>query len=323
MTSSHHGRAWNLSVGQRPVFSGVVADKAMSAMGGAEAGVRNTSSSEPWWPSALGGLGWGLVNGFSSAGRRLPPYRHVCTLGRRPRAWEEVITGGVDMRNYPDRNGQKLIGFGQTSYGRLNALGVTSRPVVVRDRHRVTDRTRSGCTVSRSDQTPRPGRRSGLQRPRTAVRDLSWSGLTGRIRRLAQSGVLPVDHERRPEHEQHQSSSPALYRQATSRRRLRVHLRASSACSSRPLQDGFVIIGIQPFCSRWLWGAISTHRRGRHRPAAARSRLRWRRAEAERLMNHLIHQQTDDASTALPTPGRTQRPPRPSDQPLSRLEPAA
>src|SRR6202040_2094978 len=86
-----------LSVGSVLVFSGVVADKAMAAMGG-----------QGWGAAIVGGLvaigcglAWGLLNGFFIARAKVPPL--IVTLGSLGMALglAEVITGGVDLRDVP------------------------------------------------------------------------------------------------------------------------------------------------------------------------------------------------------------------------------
>jgi len=88
----------DLSVGSVLIFSGVVADKAMAALGGGQG----------WGTAILGalvaigcGLAWGLINGFLVARAKVPPL--IVTLGTLGMALglAEVITGGVDLRNVP------------------------------------------------------------------------------------------------------------------------------------------------------------------------------------------------------------------------------
>jgi ribose transport system permease protein len=87
----------DLSVGAVLVFSGVVSAKAMSAVGG-----------DTWGTLAVGlvvalasGLGWGAVNGFLVAKARIPPL--IVTLGTLGMALGAalLITGGVDEREVP------------------------------------------------------------------------------------------------------------------------------------------------------------------------------------------------------------------------------
>jgi ribose transport system permease protein len=87
----------DLSVGAVLVFSGVVAAKAMNALGGES------------WGVLLAGLGvalaagcaWGVLNGFLVAKAKIPAF--IVTLGTLGMALGSalLITGGVDERNVP------------------------------------------------------------------------------------------------------------------------------------------------------------------------------------------------------------------------------
>jgi ribose transport system permease protein len=87
----------DLSVGAVLVFSGVVSARAMNAVGG-----------DNWGVIILGlvvamaaGAGWGLVNGFLVAKAKIPPF--IVTLGTLGISLGAalVITGGVDEREVP------------------------------------------------------------------------------------------------------------------------------------------------------------------------------------------------------------------------------
>jgi ribose transport system permease protein len=87
----------DLSVGSVLVFSGVVAAKAMNAVGGDGWGVILVGLAV-----ALGcGLGWGLINGILITKARVPPL--IVTLGTLGMAlgFALIITGGVDVRDVP------------------------------------------------------------------------------------------------------------------------------------------------------------------------------------------------------------------------------
>jgi ribose transport system permease protein len=87
----------DLSVGAVLVFSGVVAAKAMEAVGGDNWGVILIGLGV-----ALGcGLGWGLLNGILITKARVPPL--IVTLGTLGMAlgFALIITGGVDVREVP------------------------------------------------------------------------------------------------------------------------------------------------------------------------------------------------------------------------------
>src|SRR6204780_751436 len=115
----------DLSIGSILVFSGVVADKAMAAMG-----------TQGWGAALVGllvavgcGLAWGLLNGFFVAKAKVPPL--IVTLGTLGAALglAEVITGGVDLRDIPTVM-VNSVGFGNI-VGQVPWLAVIAAIVVV------------------------------------------------------------------------------------------------------------------------------------------------------------------------------------------------
>jgi ribose transport system permease protein len=113
----------DLSVGSVLVFSGVVSAKAMNGAGGNNVGVILLGLLV-----ALGaGAGWGFINGFLIAKAKLPPF--IVTLGTLGMALgaAELITHGVDVRQVPFKLTDTL-GFGrlfhQIPYLVLIAVGV-------------------------------------------------------------------------------------------------------------------------------------------------------------------------------------------------------
>ena len=183
----------DLSVGSVLVFSGVVADKAMAAVGGGQG----------WGSALLGalvaigcGLAWGLLNGFLVARAKVPPL--IVTLGTLGMALglAEVITGGVDLRNVPtvmvNSRGlrQHLLAGphpGRHRRGRHHDRDRDPAPDQVRVVHLRARIKPRGGPAFRPERQPSPDQ--GLRPVRPA----------GRLRRLAQPGVLPVDHDRRPD----------------------------------------------------------------------------------------------------------------------------
>jgi len=87
----------DLSVGAVLVFSGVVSAKAMNAAGGDNWGVIILGLVV----ALLAGAAWGLINGFLVAKAKIPPF--VVTLGTLGMSLGAalVITGGVDQREVP------------------------------------------------------------------------------------------------------------------------------------------------------------------------------------------------------------------------------
>ena len=87
----------DLSIGGVLVFSGVVAAKAMQAVGGDSAGVIVIGLIA----ALAAGLAWGIANGFLIAKAKIPPL--IVTLGTLGMSLggSLVVTGGVDERDVP------------------------------------------------------------------------------------------------------------------------------------------------------------------------------------------------------------------------------
>ena len=219
----------DLSVGSVLVFSGVVADKAMAAIGGGQG----------WGSALIGalvaigcGFAWGLLNGFLVARAKVPPLIVTLgTLGHGPGPGRgDHRRRGPAQR--PDRHGQlggirqhRLAGPhpGRHRRGRHRDRDRDPAPDPVRVVHLRARIEPRGRPAFRHQRQPSPDQ--GLRPVRPA----------GRLRRLAQPGVLPVDHDRRPDSHQPQRDRRHRDRRHQLVRRLRVHLRHhSSACSSRP-----------------------------------------------------------------------------------------
>jgi ribose transport system permease protein len=161
----------DLSVGSVLVFSGVVADKAMAAVGGGQG-----------WSSAIVGalvaiacgLAWGLVNGFFVARAKVPPL--IVTLGTLGMALgiAEVITGGVDLRNVPTVM-VNSVGFGNIVW-QIPTLAVIAAIVVVIGIV-ILHRTRFGLHTYALGSNPEAGRRAGLNVNGQLIRVYALSGL--------------------------------------------------------------------------------------------------------------------------------------------------
>jgi ribose transport system permease protein len=160
----------DLSVGSVLVFSGVVADKAMAAMGG-----------QGWGVALFGalvaiacGLGWGLVNGVLIARAKVPPL--IVTLGTLGMALglAQVITGGVDLRDVPSVM-VNTVGFGNI-FWQIPTLAVIAA-VVVAIGIVLLHRTRFGLHTYALGSNPEAGRRAGLNVPRHLIMIYALSGL--------------------------------------------------------------------------------------------------------------------------------------------------
>ena len=161
----------DLSVGSVLVFSGVVADKAMAAIGGGQG----------WGSALIGaavaigcGLAWGLINGFLVARAKVPPL--IVTLGTLGMALglAEVITGGVDLRNVPTVM-VNSVGFGNV-FWQVPTLAVIAAVVIVIGIVAL-HRTRFGLYTYAIGSNPEAGRRSGLNVPRHLIKVYALSGL--------------------------------------------------------------------------------------------------------------------------------------------------
>jgi ribose transport system permease protein len=88
----------DLSIGSVLVFSGVIAAEAMRAIGGNGWGTALVGAAL----SIACGIGWGVVNGVLVAKAKVPPL--IVTLGTLGAALglAQVITGGIDIREIPE-----------------------------------------------------------------------------------------------------------------------------------------------------------------------------------------------------------------------------
>jgi ribose transport system permease protein len=240
----------DLSVGSVLVFSGVVADKAMAAMG-----------TQGWGAAIVGGLvaigcglAWGLLNGFFIARAKVPPL--IVTLGSLGMALglAEVITGGVDLRDVPNVMVND-IGFGNIVW-QIPWLAVIAAIVVVLGIV-LLHRTRFGLHTYAIGSNPEAGRRSGLNVPGRLIAIYALSGLLAGF-----AGWLNL----------------AFYQSTTIGGQSTTNLSVIAGVViggtslfggygsifgsivglfiPSTLQDGFVIIGIQPFWQQVVVGAV-------------------------------------------------------------------
>jgi ribose transport system permease protein len=115
----------DLSIGAVLVFSGVLADKVMAAMGSKGWGVAFAGIAT----AMIAGTLWGFVNGWLVAKAKVPAF--IVTLGTLGAALglALIMTEGVDLRDAPDVL-VNSIGFGNI-YWQIPALSVVSVIVVV------------------------------------------------------------------------------------------------------------------------------------------------------------------------------------------------
>jgi ribose transport system permease protein len=115
----------DLSVGSVLVFSGVVAAKTMEALGGEGVGVAVIGA----LVACVAGVFWGLLNGVLIAKAKVPPL--IVTLGTLGMALggAQIITGGIDVRGAPAVL-TDTIGFGRL-FGQIPYLSIIALVVVV------------------------------------------------------------------------------------------------------------------------------------------------------------------------------------------------
>jgi ribose transport system permease protein len=115
----------DLSVGSVLVFSGVMAAKTMEALGGEGVGVTIIGA----LVACVSGTLWGLLNGVLIARAKVPPL--IVTLGTLGMALggAQIITGGIDVRGAP-KVLTDTVGFGRL-FGQIPYLSLISLVVVV------------------------------------------------------------------------------------------------------------------------------------------------------------------------------------------------
>jgi ribose transport system permease protein len=160
----------DLSVGSVLVFSGVIADKTMKALGG-----------QGWGAAAIGllvacacGLAWGLLNGVVIAKGKVPPL--ITTLGTLGMAlgFSQIITTGIDLRDVPDVLVNN-IGFGNI-VGQVPTLSVIALVIIVLG-YILLHRTRFGLYTYAAGSNAEAGRRVGIKVDRHLIKVYALSGL--------------------------------------------------------------------------------------------------------------------------------------------------
>ena len=241
----------DLSVGSVLVFAGVVADKTMAAIGGGQG----------WGSALIGlvvavacGLVWGFINGFLVARAKVPPL--IVTLGTLGMALgiAQVITGGVDLRNVPTVM-VNTVGFGNI-FWQVPWLTVIAAIIVVIG-ILLLHQTRFGLHTFALGSNPEAGRRSGLNVSKHLITIYTISGLLAGL-----AGWLNLAF----------FQSTTIGGQSTTNLSViaGVVIGGTSLFGGygsifgsviglfipATLQDGFVIIGIQPFWQQVVVGAV-------------------------------------------------------------------
>jgi len=172
----------DLSIGSVLVFSGVIASRVMTAAGG-----------QGWDVALLGivvsvvsGTLWGVLNGLIIARMNVPPL--IATLGTLGIALglSQIITGGVDIREVPNVLVDS-IGYGRVG-GQVPILVVVSG-VLVAIGIVLLHRTRFGLHTFAVGSNIEGGRRVGIDVDRHLVKVYALSGCSAGI-----AGILSLSY---------------------------------------------------------------------------------------------------------------------------------
>ena len=240
----------DLSIGSVLVFAGVIAAKTMGLVGG------------DGWGTAVAGIVvavvsgtlWGLLNGFLIAKAKIPPL--IVTLGTLGMALglSLIITGGVDLREVP------LVLQDQVGYGRLfGAIPVITviALVVVLIGAAVLHKTKYGLHTYALGSNFEATRRVGLKVDAHLISIYALSGFLAGV-----AGILSLS----------QYSTTAISGQSATNLAViaAVVIGGTSLFGGygtiigtvvglfipAVLQNGFVIIGVQPFWQQVAVGAV-------------------------------------------------------------------
>ncbi|MBV9831548.1 MAG: ABC transporter permease [Marmoricola sp.] len=240
----------DLSIGSVMVFSGVIAAKLMIAVGG-----------DGWRTAIIGivasvltGLVWGVVNGFLIAKAKIPPL--IVTLGTLGMALglAQILTKGVDIRTVPLVM-QNDIGYGNV-FGQVPVLTVIALVVIVLGMV-LLHGTRFGRYTYAVGSNEESARRVGVRVDAHLIKIYALSGLLAGF-----AGVLSLA----------QFSTTAIAGQTQTNLNViaAVVIGGTSLFGGvgtifgtvvglfipAVLQNGFVIVGIQPFWQQVAVGAV-------------------------------------------------------------------
>ena len=270
----------DLSIGSVMVFSGVVAAKVMEAIGG-----------DGWGTAVIGivvsvliGLLWGVLNGTLIAKAKIPPL--IVTLGALGMALglAQIITGGVDIRDIPAVM-QDSIGYGNV-FGQVPVLTLIAALVVIVGGV-VLHTTRFGRYTFAIGSNEESARRVGVRVDRHLIMVYALSGLLAGfagVLSLAQFGTTAIAG-------QTQTNLNVIAAVVIGGTSLfggvgTIFGTVIGLFIPAVLQNGFVIVGVQPFWQQVAVGAVliaAVYVDQRRRAAAARggkrSSLRFRSAK--------------------------------------------
>lgn len=240
----------DLSVGSVLVFSGVVSAMVMRGIGG-----------DGWGVAILGiivsilcGLAWGFINGFLIAKAKVPPL--IVTLGTFGMAlgFAQILTGGIDIRTVPAVL-TDTIGYGNI-FGSIPVISVIALVVIVIGAV-VLHKTRYGLHTYAVGSSELASRRVGLKVDRKLISIYTMSGGLAGL-----AGILSLS----------QFSTTAIAGQSQTNLNViaAVVIGGTSLFGGSGtifgtvvglfipavLQNGFVIVGVQPFWQQVAVGAV-------------------------------------------------------------------
>jgi ribose transport system permease protein len=241
----------DLSVGSVLVFSGVVSAKTMAAIGG-----------DGWGVAAVGivvalgcGLCWGLLNGFLIGKAKVPPL--IVTLGTLGGALglSQVITGGVDIRDVPPVL-VDTIGYGNLPATTIPLISSIALVLVVIFGI-VLHRTKFGLYTFAVGSKEQSARRVGIKVDMHLVKIYALSGTLAGL-----AGILSLS--------QYGTTAIAGQSQTNLNVIAAVVIGGTSLFGGigtmfgtvvglfipAVLQNGFVIVGVQPFWQQVAVGAV-------------------------------------------------------------------
>jgi ribose transport system permease protein len=240
----------DLSIGSVMVFSGVVGAKVMIWQGG-----------DGWGAAALGiaaaivsGLAWGVFNGVLVAKAKIPSL--IVTLGTLGMALglAQIITKGVDIRDVPTVM-QSEIGYGNV-FGNVPILAVIALVFLVVGGV-VLHLTRFGRHTYAIGSSEEAARRVGLKVDRHLIKIYAISGLlsgVAGILSLAQFGTTAIAG-------QSQTNLNVIAAVVIGGTSLfggvgTIFGTVVGLFIPAVLQNGFVIVGVQPFWQQVAVGAV-------------------------------------------------------------------
>lgn len=241
----------DLSVGSVLVFSGVVSAKAMMLVGG-----------DGWLTALVGlvvalacGLAWGTLNGFLIAKAKVPPL--IVTLGSLGAALglAQVMTGGVDITAVPQVLSDN-IGYGNLAGTTLPLISVIAIVFLVVFGV-ILHRTKFGLYTFAVGSNEEAARRVGVKVDRQLIFVYALSGgLAGfaGLLSLAQFGTTAIAG-------QSQTNLNVIAAVVIGGTSLfgglgTIFGTAVGLCIPAILQNGFVIIGVQPFWQQVAVGVV-------------------------------------------------------------------